>query len=471
MSADRKKLVVPIVVALAALIAIVAFRRPLVAWFSGPTAAPTAATTSADGDIDHYTCPMHPSVRQAGPGKCPICGMELVPVSKADQNAGVVVVDEARRQLIGVKTAPAVMAPMRTTTRAVGRVTYDESALVDVSLKVKGWITKLFVTTTGQRVARGQPLFRMYSPDVYAAEQDFLVASRAGAQPVVKASRQRLHLLGLDDAQIDAVAAAGAPSESVAFVSPAGGYVIEKNVVEGASVEAGTRLYRIAALGKVWVEADVYERDLGRVRVGQAARVTLDHVDARAYDAKVAYVYPYVDDKTRSGRVRIELANADLELRPGMYAQVELGVDLGDRLQVPTSAIVYTGPRRLVFVDLGEGRFRPTEIHIGAEANGLVEVVDGLRAGDVVATSGVFLIAAEARIRTATTYWENTPDDAGAPPPATSAAPKPTTISTPAPRAPPPAVTSWTCPMHPEVHSPTPGSCPKCGMTLVPEKP
>jgi Cu(I)/Ag(I) efflux system membrane fusion protein len=339
--------------------------------------------------------------------------MDLVPVTKTEQAEGVVFVDEARRQLIGVRTAPVAVAPMRRALRAVGRVTYDESALTDVSPKVKGWITKLFVTTTGQRVARGQPLFTMYSPDLYAAEQDFLVAMRSGALPVTKASRQRLHLLGLDDAQIDAVASAGAPGESVSFPSPASGFVIEKNVVEGAAIEAGTRLYRIAALGRVWVEADVYERDLPRVRTGQTARVTLDHVEARAYEGKIAYVYPYVDDKTRSGRVRVELANGDLALRPGMYAQVEIAADLGPRLQVPQSAVVYTGPRRLVFVDLGQGRFRPTEIHVGSEADGMLEVERGLAAGDVVATSGVFLIAAEARIRAASTYWETDAGDDG----------------------------------------------------------
>jgi Cu(I)/Ag(I) efflux system membrane fusion protein len=460
-----KRPVVPIVLGVVALVAIVVLRRPLVDWFAGPRSASSAApaTSSNAAGIDHWTCSMHPSVKQAGPGKCPICGMDLIPVTKADQSEGVVLVDDARRQLIGVKTAPVVMAPMRTTIRAVGRVTYDESALVDVSLKVKGWITKLFVTTTGQRVARGQPLFQLYSPDVYAAEQDFLVASRGGVEPIIDATRRRLHLLGLDDAQIDAVKVAGAAKENVTFPSPSSGYVIEKNVVEGASVEAGTRLYRIAALAKVWVEADVYEHDLPHVRAGQPARVMLDHVDGRAYDAKVSYVYPYVDDKTRSGRVRIELANADLELRPGMYAQVELATDLGDRLQVATSAVVYTGPRRIVFVDLGQGRLRPTEITIGAESNGLVEVKSGLHAGDVVATSGVFLIAAEARIRTATTYWEMPTEDAAA------ATPMP--APTPTAKKPAPPATIYTCPMHPDVHSTTPGKCPKCGMDLVPEKP
>ncbi len=252
------------------------------------------------------------------------------------------------------------------------------------------------------------------------------------------------------------------------------------------------RLFRIAALNKVWVEADVYEADLAHVRVGQAAKVTLDYLPGRAYDAKVAYVYPYLEPGARTGRVRIELANKELELRPGMYASVELASDLGSRVQVPASAIVYTGPRRLVFVDLGAGRFRPQEVHVGTEADGRYEVLDGLKAGDRVATSGVFLIAAEARISTASKYWESESEsaDAGAPS-ATDSAPTampkrpmapmktPTpaqqpTAPTAAPASAPstatvrPAEAGYTCPMHPSVRAAGPGKCPICGMDLVP---
>jgi Cu(I)/Ag(I) efflux system membrane fusion protein len=440
---------------------------------------------------------MHPSVKQPGPGTCPICGMNLVPVTREQQEQGVVTIDEARRQLIGVRTEPVAQAPMRDAFRAVGRVTYDESTLADVSLKVHGWITKLYVNETGQRVARGQTLLSIYSPELYNAEQDFLLgAQRSGvAAPggdvgsshvelLGRASRQRLHLLGLTDGQIDTMAQNGKPSEEVAIPSPASGFVIEKNVIEGSSVDAGMRLYRIAALNRVWVEAEVYEADLAHVRVGQPATVTLDYLPGRGYPAKVAYVYPYLDPAMRTGRVRLEIANEELELRPGMYANVELSSDLGSRVQVPAAAVVYTGPRRLVFVDLGNGRFRPTEVQVGAEASGMYEVLSGVSPGDRVATSGVFLIAAEARITTAAKYWDSTEDTSDAAP----ASPPPMSIppghrAMPmAPRAPsapapsraaaatsssPPAV-DYTCPMHPEVHGTGPGKCPKCGMDLQP---
>lgn len=495
------------------------FRRPLLQWFeakppqssaaarsaiAGAAAASSAAVPSQSSSeaIDHFTCSMHPSVKQQGPGKCPICGMDLIAVTQAQQEQGVVLIDEARRQLIGVRTAAVVQAPMQRALRAVGRITYDETALTDVTLKVSGFITKLQVSRTGERVSKGQPLLSIYSPELYGAEQDFLLANQgaavlgagAGGGPsrvelLGKASRQRLHLLGLSEPQIDAVAKSGTPAESTSIASPASGFVIEKDVVEGAAVQAGMRLYRIAALNKVWVEAEVYEADLPHVRVGQNASVTLDYLPGKSYDAKVAYIYPFLSAEGRTGRVRVELANNDLELRPGMYASVSLESALVARLQVPAAAVVYTGPRRLVFVDLGEGRFRPQEVQVGSEADGMYEVLSGLAPGERVATSGVFLIAAEARISTAAKYWEKTneaggPGDASMPGPAPNGSTTAPPTSGPAgskatdPKArrsssakPAPAASIYSCPMHPEVRSAVPGQCPKCGMNLEPTHP
>jgi Cu(I)/Ag(I) efflux system membrane fusion protein len=470
-------------VALLLIVLTLLVRRPLVAWFAGTPAAPQAAGASAASssgepdaqDIDHYTCSMHPSVHQALPGKCPICGMDLIAVTRAQQREGVVLIDEARRQLIGVRVGSVTEAPLQRSLRAAGRVAYDESKLTDVTLKVHGWITRLLVNETGQRVRRGQTLFQLYSPELFSAEQDFLLARR-GASPgagapaaplLAQSARQRLHLLGVADAQIEALERRGAPSESIPFPSPASGFVIEKAVVEGAAVDAGMRLYRIASLDSVWVEADLYEADLALVHPGEPATVTLDYVPGRAYEGEVSYVYPSVDPVARTGRIRVLLANPALELRPGMYASVSLTSTPAPRVQVPASAVVYTGPRRLVFVDLGEGRFRPQEIRVGAESGGNYEVIEGLKPGDRVATSGVFLIAAEARISTAARYWENAPEE----PPSPAAAPPPV-AARPAP--PPPRARAastpaavYSCPMHPEVESPAPGKCPKCGMDLV----
>jgi len=481
----------------AIVVAGIVFHRPLGEWFRGPmtgvTPAPALVASAAEAahpsDIDHYTCSMHPSVQANAPGKCPICGMDLIPITKQQQADGTILVDDARRQLSGVRTEPVSSGPISSSFAVAGRVAYDEAALSEVNLKVRGWITKLAVNETGQRVRRGQTLFWLYSPELYGAEQDFLLASRGANaaaslsdsgphnDAIAKAARKRLELLGLSSAQIDAVSAKGEPLESIAVPSPASGFVIEKDVVEGASVEAGMRLFRIAALDRVWVEADVYEQDLPRLHLGAEAHVTLDYLPERAFTAHITYIYPYLDASTRTTRVRLELANKQLELKPGMYAHLEITADSGSHLQVPVSAVVYTGPRRLVFVDLGEGRFRPQEIRVGVEADGRYEVLAGLHEGDVIATSGVFLLAAEARIGTAAKFWEeaNDPSAIAQAPPVTPAATPPaareltqpmSARATPAPAPRPTA--DFTCPMHPEVHSDHPGKCPKCGMDLVP---
>lgn len=364
--------------------------------------------THGGNEVAHYTCPMHPSVKQKGPGQCPICGMDLTPVTRAEVESGVILVDDTRRQRIGVKTAVVEKAPMDLSFRALGRVTYDEKTLVDVTLKLDGYIHELRVNATGEPVKRGSVLFTLYSPELYAAQQEYLLARNsqsAANASLVGAARKRLELWGLTPAQIERIAQSGEPIENMPFLSPASGYVIEKNVVEGAAVKAGERLFRIAPLEKVWVEADVYEQDLPQVKTGLPVEVTLPYLPGKKYAGRVGYIYPALEGTTRTGRIRIELPNPGLELRPDMYADVRFVVKGGQRLQVPESAVLYTGPRRIVFVDLGEGRLKPQEVKLGLKGEDTYEVVEGLKPGDRVVTSGNFLIAAESRIRSATDSW------------------------------------------------------------------
>jgi Cu(I)/Ag(I) efflux system membrane fusion protein len=387
------------------------------AWSAGPAAPgqpsgqpgqPGHASEHAPGEIAYYTCSMHPSVRQTGPGQCPICGMTLTPVTREELASGVIRIDEARRRRIGLATAPVVRAPLVRSIRALGRVTYDETALVDITLKLDGYIQKLHVETTGQPVRLGQVLFTLYSPELYAAQQEYLLAtqntSQAG-QNLARVARKRLALWGLSAAQIDQMVKKGAPLENVPFFSPASGYVIEKDVVEGGMVRAGERLFRIAPLSKVWVQADVYEQDLPHVKVGQKAEITFPYLPGKKYENRIAYIYPALEGMTRTARIRIELPNQELALKPDMYADVHLQIDGGERLQVPESAVIYTGPRRLVFVDLGDGRLEPREVELGADAGEVYEVLGGLSEGERVVTSGNFLIAAESRIRSTAEYW------------------------------------------------------------------
>ena len=380
-------------------------------------AAMGSGSGAGGGEIAYYTCSMHPSVHAHEPGTCPVCSMTLTPVTKADEQSGVVQLDEARQRAIGVRTEKATKTPLTLDIRAVGKLTYDETRLQDVVMKVSGFLSGLRVTATGQPIKKGDPLFQLYSPELYAAQQDYLLArsSREAlggsgrGDELVRAAETKLSLIGLSAEQIKAVAKSGAPIEKLTFSAPASGYVIEKTVVEGAAIRAGDRVFRIAALDKVWVEADVFEADLGRVTKGQTATVTLSYIPDRTFEGKVTFVYPYLDPNARTGRVRIELPNAGLELKPDMYANVAFHLVLPDRLQIPTSAILYTGPRRIVLVDLGSGRIGPREVKIGAQTSDRAEVLSGLQEGDAVVIAGNFLIAAESRIRSSGTFWKDAP--------------------------------------------------------------
>ena len=377
-------------------------------------------TASAGGapedEIAHYTCSMHASVRNAGPGSCPICSMELVPVFRREIASGEIVLDAGRRQQIGVTTALAELRTLAVPVRAVGKVTYDETGLTDVTLKVGGWIDELHVDRLGQPVRKGEPLFTLYSPDLFEAQQEFLTAannqrmarkvgSSESTEFLAEARRQRLRLADLVPDQIKDLEARRAPLERVPILSPASGHVIEKDVVAGAAVEPGMRLLRIAALDRVWVEAEVYESELALLAVGTPAKVTLPYLPGRSFRGRIAFVYPWLDGATRTGRVRIELANPGLVLKPEMYAEVAFERALGKRLAVPEEAVLYAGDRRYVFLDLGGGRLRPQAVTLGQWAGEWVEILDGLEPGDVVVTSGNFLIAAEARLKLALDHW------------------------------------------------------------------
>ena len=314
-------------------------------------------------------------------------------------------IDEARQREVGIATGKVTRGPLALAIRAVGKLTYDETRLTDVVLKVGGYVSDLRVRATGQPVKKGEPLFLLYSPDLFAAEQDYLVArsskelmgSASRGDGLVRAAEMKLKLLGLSAAQIAQIAERNEPIEKLQFTAPASGSIIEKNVVDGDAVMAGQRLFRIAALDQVWLEADLFEADLGRVKPGMTAHVALG--GGALLEGKVSFVYPYLDPQTRTGRVRIELPNKGLELKPDMYATVTFDVSLDNRISVPKSAVVYAGPRRVVFVELGDGKLAARDVKLGAEAGDRVEVTEGVAENDIVVTSGNFLVSAESRLR------------------------------------------------------------------------
>jgi len=407
----------------------IVFRHPLIAWFTGSSAggAPSArdiprAGSSGPSEVSYYTCSMHPSVHSHEPGKCPICSMDLTPVTREAEQAGVIHIEEARRGLLGIRTTKVVRAPIDLGVTAKGRLVVDQTRLHDVTLKIGGFVSDLRVHATGQTMSRGDTLFTLYSPELYAAEQEYLIARQntdatriggdaAHGERLARAAETRLRLWGVSDDEIAALVERGQPNERVPFKSGVSGVVLENNVVDGAAVTMGQRLFRIADLDTIWVEADVYEADLPRITRNLPASITLDYLPGKTFEGRVGFVYPYLDPASRTGRVRIALPNKGFELKPDMYATVTFKLPLGPRLLVPISAVIYTGPRRLVFVDLGNGALRPQEVAIGARSGDLVEIASGLSEGDVVVSAGNFLVAAESRVRSAGSFWEASHDD------------------------------------------------------------
>lgn len=364
---------------------------------------PTAPQPGAD-EVAHYTCPMHPSVRQQTPGTCPICNMDLTPVTHDDLRTGDVLVDSVRRQRIGVRTTAVARRTLVRPIRAVGEVAWDESRVHDVTARVDGWVEDLRVTRAGDPVERNATLLRFYSPDLLATQRELLAAPPGGR--LATAARERLRLWGMSSWAIRDMQRRQEPRQRIGIQSPITGVVIDKRVNEGAHVSAGALLYRIADRSRVWVLADVFEQDLPHVTVGQRVVVNVSGATGEPIGGVVDYIYPTVSAQTRTARIRVQLDNPEGRLRPGMIANLSFDVDLGEHLAVPTDAVVYTGRRRLVFVDRGEGRLRPVEVTVGARTTDWISVESGLTEGDIVVSSGAFLLAAESRIRSATDYWE-----------------------------------------------------------------
>ncbi|WP_022947083.1 efflux RND transporter periplasmic adaptor subunit [Methylohalobius crimeensis] len=323
---------------------------------------------------------------------------------------GTVTLDPSRRQLIGVKIGEARVTDMRRVIRAVGRVTYDETLLADVTLKFDAWIGELYVDYVGATVKKGRPLFTVYGPELLAAQQEYLELKRRArrsdaAGALLAAARKRLSLWDMQAREIAALERRGVPYDYVPIHAPRSGTVVTRHIVEGTAQKAGTTLMRIADLSRVWVEANVYESELPLVQPGMSATVRLPYLPGQSFEGAVDYVYPYLEGQSRTGRIRIVLANPDGVLKPDMYAEVKLEADLGKRLTVPEEAVIIAGDTRVVFEDLGGGRLSPRRVETGQRAGGRIEILSGLDPGDRVVTSGNFLIASESRLKAGIEQW------------------------------------------------------------------
>jgi membrane fusion protein, copper/silver efflux system len=367
------------------------------------------ATPSASGEraVLYYRNPMGLPDTSPVPKKDPM-GMDYLPVYAGEQNddAGTVRVSPQRLQALGVRTAPVERRVIDAAVQAVGRIELDERRTHEVAPRFEGWIERLHVSATGDPVRKGQPLFTVYSPELAATREELAIAERLLARAVESdatstASAQRT--VDAARARLNNWQAVGAPDGSRVVVrSPVDGIVLEKAAVEGMRFTPGMAVYRIANLSSVWALADVYEQDLSRLTRGQKAKVTLDAFPGRHFDARITYIYPVLNAATRTSTVRLELANSERLLQPGMFAQVEI-FTAGEtpRLTVPTSALIDDGQRRTVLVALGEGRFKPQVVETGRRGREHVEILSGLAGGEQVVVSANFLIDAESNLQSA----------------------------------------------------------------------
>ncbi|MCY1024009.1 efflux RND transporter periplasmic adaptor subunit [Pyxidicoccus sp. MSG2] len=411
---------------------------------STPSASEPAAT--------RYQCPMHPSIVQDHPGKCPICGMDLVALAPAApggegaamvQGLAPVTIDFSRQQLIGLRTAPVTEGKVGGTWRTNGRVAMDETRVRRVNVKVAGFVERVHADFTGKPVRQGEPLLSLYSPELLAAQEEYLLALRtrqalgeAGGMAtdgdtLVAAARRKLLLWDVPPTALERLARTGEATRTLTLVSPISGVITKKDVVEGARLEMGATPYEIVDLSRVWVLADVYESELRHVKVGMPANLQLKAFPNRVFAGKVAFLDPVMDAATRTVKVRLEFPNPDGDLRPEMFGEVVLRGTTRDALKVPSDAVVPTGTTQVVFVALGDGRFQPREVRLGESDGKSVEVTSGLKAGDQVVTGANFLVDSESRLRAslAALAAPSSGSDTAAPPPSSPPASAPPAAS------------------------------------------
>ena len=395
-----------------------------------------------DPNVDYYTCTMHPSVHLHDPkAKCPICSMDLVPVLKKGADAdghqhGAMPMGEAktaagpvfsefsvpveRQQQIGVTYAVAEKKPLHHTIRAVGMVVPDRSRQWSFVARVEGYVQKLYVTSPGELVAEGAPLLTIYSPELLTAEREFVNLldardraagpdGRASSDRLLESARRRLEQWNITAPQIAELEKARKPSEFLTLNSPFKGVVQEVPVDQGRKVMTGDPLVTVADLSLAWVWVEFYENELPMIAKGQKVQLTAKSYPGQTFEGEVSLINPFLNEMKRTASVRIDIPNADLKLRPGMYVNAELSMDMGAGLTIPVSAIMPTGSRSLVFVDKGEGKLEPRPVQLGGKYGDSYEVQSGLKAGERVVASANFLIDAESKVQGAVKSFEEPP--------------------------------------------------------------
>lgn len=384
--------------------------------------SPSVVTTSASVADDqgerrilYWRAPMDPTYISPKPGKSPM-GMDLIPVYEGEEAFGATVkINPTVQQNMGIRATTVERRDLQQDIRTVGHLDYDESTVGHVHTKFSGWIEKTYVNITGQTVRKGQHLLDIYSPQLVSAQEEYLDAlknlegtsdsfsgkTNKNVRSILSSTKRRLEYFDISDEQIQSLGNTGQVKKTMALISPFEGVVVEKHALDGMEVKPGMMLYTIADLSEIWVYADIYEYEAPWVRIGQEARMTLSYDPGKEYMGKVQYVYPYLEEKSRTIKVRLTFPNPHLDLKPGMYANVEIKTSpLMNVVSVPMEAVLFTGKRHLVFVELEEGRFAPRDVKIGIESgDGYYHVKDGLSEGESVVTSGQFLLDSESRLQ------------------------------------------------------------------------
>lgn len=385
----------------------------------GPSASTPASGKPGERKVLYYRNPMGLPDTSPVPKKDPM-GMDYVPVYEGDAPAASTPADQVsispnKVQKLGVRSEPVQLRALQTVVRAAGRIDVDERRVYAVTPKFEGWVERLIVNATGQPVAKGQPLFEAYSPELVSAQREYAIAAQGvqdlkDAGPDAQSSMQRLADSSLtrlrnwdvSDEQVRALAQRGEVKRTLTFRSPVSGVVMEKKALQGMRFMPGETLYQIADLSGVWVIADVYERDIAAVTRGSKARVSVEAYPGETFNGTVTYIYPTLKAETRTIPVRIELANSRERLKPNMYAQIELATPARAKvLTAPASALIDTGTRQVVLLDLGEGRYQPRDVRVGARTADEVELLEGVKEGDRVVVSANFLIDAESNLKAA----------------------------------------------------------------------
>ena len=370
--------------------------------------------------IKYWAAPMDPTYIRNEPGKSPM-GMDLVPVYEEEggekEPASIIRIDPVTIQNMGVRMGRVKRKPLVKHIRAFGNITYDERRIYAVNTKFNGWIEKLYVNFIGETVKKGQPLFDIYSPELVTAQEEYLLSLqhnaslkespypsiREGARRILKASRTRLRFWDLSEKQTKKIETTGIVQKTITIYSPASGVVIKKIAFQGHHVKAGEHLYEIADLSRVWVDVEIYEYELPWIKKGMPAKMELSYIPGKIFTGKVLYVYPFLTAKTRTAKLRLEFPNPDYQLKPNMYANVNLESAVsGDSLVIPQEAVIDSGVRKIVFVAMGKGKFQPREVKLGLEGNdNEFQVLEGLRENEQIVLSAQFMLDSESRLREA----------------------------------------------------------------------